>query len=106
MIGLEHAVVQVDPGVFAVFVAAVLGSGGLGAWFTFRSTSRKQNAESEGIAARTLIAVNKELREELSRRDALLVMRESEINRRLGEIGDLRERIAVLEAHHPGTLGN
>lgn len=61
-------------------LAIILGGGFLGAIITFR----KAGAESSSIATETLIAVNKELRLELTRRDT--------------ELGLLRERIAVLES--------
>jgi hypothetical protein len=70
----------IDPGAIALLVTAILGSGGIASFFA----RRKAGAEAESIAAATLIAVNEELRRELSRRDE--------------EIARLRERVAVLEA--------
>lgn len=68
-----------DVGTFTAFTAAILGAGGIGALAAFR----KAGAEADGLAAQTLIAVNTELRRELTRRDE--------------EITRLRERVAVLE---------
>ena len=58
----------------------LLGGGFLGAIVTFR----KAGAESASIATKTLIAVNEELRRDLTRRDT--------------ELAILRERVAVLES--------
>lgn len=69
----------IDPSTFALLVAAILGTGGISGLVAYRKTG----SESESIAARTLIAVNDELRKELARRDS--------------EIVQLRERVAVLE---------
>lgn len=83
-------VAAIDPGLFAAFITAILGAGGLGSFVAFR----KAGKEADEIAARTLIAVNDELRKELKRRDEdIAAMRRLHAE----EIAALRKRIVDLE---------
>lgn len=88
MTGLQPILLSgIDPTLFAALVTGVLGGGLWQAVASFRkagSEARKTGSEADSIASQTLIAVNAELRLEISRRDA--------------EIRELRERVAVLEA--------
>lgn len=93
----------IDPGLFAAFVAAVLGAGGLGSILAFR----KADKEADEIAARTLIAVNEELRRELERRDEEIATLRGRVDAqdhllrvKNDEIGMLRERVAIIENGH------
>jgi hypothetical protein len=91
MIDLIYA--EIDPSIFAGVVTALLGGGALGAYAAWR----KAGPEAESIAAKTLIAVNSELRAELARRDEAWA---TEMARKNEEIAACRERIAVLEQIH------
>lgn len=93
-------IAAIDPGLFVAFVAAVLGAGGIGSIVAFR----KAGKEADEIAARTLIAVNDELRKELRRRDdELSALRgrvseaESQLEAKEREVAELRRRLGDLE---------
>lgn len=82
-----------DLSAFSLLIAALLGGSGIGAV----AVLRKAKAESENIAAKTLIEVNAELRKELARRDAEIKRQYDEIVRLRGEISNLQTKLSAVQ---------
>lgn len=82
---------EIDPFSSAV-VATLLGGG----FITAVVAWRKAGPEGESIAARTLIEVNQELRNELDRRDKLIDALERRLTHMREEIEGLEKEVAAL----------
>lgn len=77
---------DIDPTLISAIVAGVLGSGFIGAVFSYRKTG----AETESVSVNTLRGVVEELRTEVTRKDKI-------IESQAVQITDLITRVATLE---------
>lgn len=84
---------ELDAGLVGV-VTTILGGGLVYAYVAFK----KAGPETEGIAARTLIEVNDDLRKELDRRDRTIDLLEKRLSHMREEIEILEQEVAALRA--------